>query len=312
MTNENRNIPDNVADADLNLLGDPDAQGAPPDGEATGNEAEAGGADAGKDAGDAGAEAAGGTGAAVEADAGKADTVERRAHDGVMADLREERRARQEAERRIAELERIEAERQASIAAANQRDYAKELQDIEDRWENGDFDDFKAFQKERDALLVAQARDATAAEIRERDAQKLVEDNAKAWGEALADFLGDEANARYNDDPILANALGAAAQAVYEKHQGRITYDEVLKKAAEEVEARFAPPSPADATRNDRRVRQAEATANGAALPPSPASGGGLGQRGLGDGMDLSKVTRGSWDKVPQSQRDAALGKPED
>lgn len=311
MTEENRNNPD-TTDADKNLLGDPDAIDAADEQAGAADQTDAAKAD---DAAAADVETDTQADEAQVADPDPAAPVDRRQLDGVMSDLRDERSKRQELERQVEDLRRAEEERQRKIAEASQRDYQAELAAVEEKWEEGQFEDFKTFQQERDAILVDQARDNTTQELRQRAEKEAQEADATAWKGAVADFLGDEVNAKYNDDPILSQALTAAVQTVFEKHQGKIDYPSALKEAKKEVESRFAsvtPGSPADATRESRRIQQAEATASGAALPPPPTAGGGIGARGVDGGIDMDRVNRDNWEKVPEAQRNAALGAPED
>lgn len=318
MTKDTAPITDDLSTS-ADQLGDPDAAPAKTDPAATGEaydqdaeataQATAVVADtAGED--DASADEVNADAVNAEADGGK---VDRREHDGVMGNLRDERSRRQAAEARLAELERAEADRQAALAAASQRDYAAELTALEDQWENGDITEFKDFQKQRDDILVAKARDETNAEIQQRDAERKAEENKQAWEAAIAEFLSDDANKKFDESPILSNALVQAVNVVLQT-KPTISYKEALSEAVIELEMGFGMPkdTPQAATRAERRASQAVATASGAAIPPSPASGGGVGARGTGAGVDLTKVGRDKWGDVPQHVRDEALGKPAD
>ena len=294
---ESTAVPSERVDISAADLGDPDA------GDDAGN-------GDGNEGGEGGEQADGGSGGD---DAGSKDPS-RQAIDGLKGDLIDTRKELRKSRERIEELERAEAERQAAVARAATRDYEKELSDLDEKYDNGDIEDFKTYQKQREQIVTDRASELAVAAHIERIAKEQDEQAQKAWTASVDEFLADEANAVFNEDTIMANALSAAIQV--EVGKGITDHATILSNARKALSERFDIPdagklSPEAETRARRQREQAKATASGAAAAPSPASAGGSGMRSNSSGGELSESTANNdWRGMSKAQQDEALGKP--
>lgn len=298
-TNEPIAVPSERVEISAAELGDPDAMDGSDD-QAEGEQGEAEESEE-QEEGEQGEEEA------------KKDPARREA-DGLRGDLLDTRKDLRAARERIAELERQELERQAAASKAASRDYDAELAELDEKYDNGDIEDFKTFQKQREQIVADRASEAAVAAHVERTVKEAAERAKQTWAASVDAFLADEVNASFRDDQILATALSAAIQV--EVANGVTDHQTILANASKAVNERFGikdpdAGTPGDKVKADRQRRQAEATATGAAAAPSPTSGGGAGMRSQRGKGELSESTASNdWQNMSQAQRDEALGKP--
>lgn len=318
-TPQDTQIPDGRMDISAEDLGKPtdepevQADETTPEGDDAGKGGETGddkGADTTDDAGkkdDAGNEA--GDVDAAKGEQGKDPA--RREVDGLKSDLIDTRKELRQQRERAEDLERQLQARAEQERAAQTRDYAAELESLDKRYDDGEFENFAEFQKARDEVIVARASEEALTRHQQSLEERRVADHQQAWNSAVDTFLNAEGNEAFRDDEILAGALATAIQSEFAK--GTTDPQAVLTNAKAAVQTRLGlDKDPKAETEAERRKRQAAASAAGAAQVPSPVQGGGAGMRSQAGGIgELSPSTAArDWAAMSQAQQDEALGKP--
>jgi hypothetical protein len=237
-----------------------------------------------------------------EAQPPKVESIPKARFDEVIAERNADREARLAAERRLAEIE-------AAQAKASARDYAGEIAALEQKYEDGDVD-FVQYQKDRDALVTAQAQEAALAAHNERMQKQAEQDRQAAWESAQTRFFGDHKEYIDDEDGTLMGALSAAVTKIAQS--GVTDYNEMLRLAHDKVAAKFSPKAddPAPAMPDAGATRRADAArAAGAASNTPPPVSGGVGGRGTPSNViDLNHLKPGKFSDLPKDQQEALLG----
>lgn len=248
------------------------------------------------------------------ADGTRADgTVDRRQFDGVLGELRETRAEAKALRERMAAIEQAEAERQAALAAAQTRDYAQELADLEQKWDDGELDiDFKTFQRQREEIVVAKTRDEVLAAERSRLEKEEADRQELLWTTSRDKFLTD--HPEYGQDTYRMGTLNLALQQAAHDNPGA-DYATLFDKAHKEVVTRMplpggtvTPPPSGTGTPNATPRAQADARASATASAAPPPLHGGVGNRGTDSSLDLSTLKPGEFSKLSKAEQERLLG----
>lgn len=241
---------------------------------------------------------------AAAADDGDADggTVDKRAFNGLLAELRQTRE----------ELKAVKQAQEASAAAApaaHARDFEAELRDLRNRYEN----DGEMSDEEYDAARASLLRDQVKLEVRQEfqqeatkqgqaQAQAAWQEKISAWEARHADFLGN--TIRRNTVSSLFETLGADASLSDEELIARVE-KEAFEAFNYQPKADAAPPVANQHAQ--RNAADAAAAAAASAAPPPPSAG--TGNRGGPDsGIDLNAIKQGDFSKLPKAEQEKLLG----
>lgn len=246
---------------------------------------------------------------------------------------------RREAEDRLTaaeeKLSRMEAERQASEAAAreaaekakNSRDFDAERDALQDKLDNQEIEqtDFRKQMRELDKEEREQIRRAAVAEAieqidkrnteaQQRQHEQTIERASADLKEAAERFLAEPENAAYKDDKFRIAAFNVAKEEIWAEKDGNISWDQLLQESKDRVEKYFAPQAkvadetPAERVARERREQAQKAAASVRDIPGRP--NGGMGSRALqGRDDDNLEMSRNEYAKLPQAERDRLLGK---
>lgn len=243
--------------------------------------------------------------AAAAADDGDADggTVDKRAFNGLLAELRQTRE----------ELKAVKQAQEASAAAApaaKARDFEAELRDLRNRYENeGELSD-----EEYDAARASLLRDQVKLEVQQEfqqeaakhgqaQAQAAWQERIAAWEGQHADFLAN--TIRRNTVSNLFESLGADAS---------LSDDELIKRVEKEAFEAFnyqpktAAAAPAAGNPHAQRNATDAAAASAASAAPPPPSAGTGNRGGPDSGIDLTAIKQGDFSKLPKAEQEKLLG----
>jgi hypothetical protein len=255
--------------------------------------------------------------------------------DEVNTQRKQEREAREAAERERDELkraaqERAEAERLAAEAKAREvHDYDADRVALDAKYDANEIDqaEYRKQLREIDKAdraqdrhlaeeaAVARVRKETQAE-RERAENQTAEQIAADANAAAIAFMEKPENAAYKNDPIRMAAINVQREIIYNERNGNIGWSELLDEAKARVEEYFGAskktdnkPAETEAERvkRERLEKQARATAQGSALPARPD--GGVGARATAEPEDENDISTEEYRKLPKAERDRRLGK---
>lgn len=244
--------------------------------------------------------------APAEQDDTDAGTVDKRAFNGLLAELRETRE-----ELKVVKQAQQQAQQQAQPAApvAQVRDFDVELKELRSRYEDeGEMSDDEyeaaraALMREQVKLEMRQEFQQEAAKQGQAQAQAAWQEKIQAWEAQHADFLSN--TIRRNTVSSLFDSLG---------NDPAITDDELIARVEKEAFDAFnyQPKTTAGASAANPHAQRnaADAAAASAASAAPPAMSAGTGNRGgPASSVDMSAIKLGDFSKLPKAEQEKLLG----
>ncbi len=254
----------------------------------------AGGSDAADGAG--GAAAAGGA-----AGQGDDDKVDRKAFNGVVAELRQTRE----------ELKAVKAQQSLSLAAPEARDFAKEKAELREKWDAGEIDTDQ-YNDLRDALVVQEAKHGAALHFHSLQQATQKQAAEEEWNSAIGAW--QTANADFLANPIREKAVNDLLVSLESDPNNKLSNAELIAKVEElafdafswKREPAAGSAAPATPPASPRAVAAAQAAAAASSTPPLP--GRGAGSNLTASQVNLEDVKPGQFGKLPANVQKELLG----
>lgn len=210
------------------------------------------------------------------ADDGK---VDKKAFDGVLAELRATRE----------EVKALKQQSAALAAPPEDRDFKAERDALREKWDNGDVDT-DAYNEQRDALVIEEAEHRAAVRFHALQQQQAAESANQAWNSKVSAW--ETANAEFLANPIRKKAVNDLLAVLDGDPNKRLSDDDLLAEVEKQAFEAFnwtGSPAAAAAAGVDPRM-QAAARAAAAASSAPPAITGGVGNAALAGKVDLEAL----------------------
>lgn len=214
---------------------------------------------------------------------------------------------RNELRNKLEAYEAAERAREEAVRAAlSSRDYAKEIADLDQKWDDGDFEgEFKDFQAARETVVADRERARILAENDQRETQAAADKAERDWAEAKTKFFGEAENLALVQGKVRVAAFSAAIEEA--AAAGFDSYEDLLAKAAKLVTPIAAAPVDPHA---DRKAKDAHAKTLAGSTPP-PISGGVGNRAAAGANADLESLPAGKFSSTfTKDQQEEMLGGP--
>lgn len=206
------------------------------------------------------------------------EKVDKKALNGVLAELRATRE----------EVKALKAQQQARAELPTSRDFKAERDALKEKWDTGELDTDE-YHEQRDALVLEEAEHRAAVRFHQLQQQAADDSATQAWQVKVTAW--EEQNKDFLANPIRRKAVNDLMTALEADPANKLSDEELLEKVQEQAFEAFnwqhpvAPATPAVPAVNPRQVAAARAAAAASSAPPAVT--GGVGNAALAGKLDL-------------------------